>query len=119
MLFVQPSRKMPRTSKRSRNARRSRPSLSSRCSRISSAVASYALEIKKSAAKELADLPSKELSRIVEKISSLAMSPRPSSAEKLSGDAKYRIRQGNYRVLYEVRDAAHKVTIVNVDHRRE
>ena len=82
-------------------------------------MASYALEIKRSAAKELADLPSKELSRIVEKIQSFAVSPRPSGAEKLSGDVKYRIRQGNYRVLYEIDDAAHKVTIVKVAHRRE
>jgi mRNA interferase RelE/StbE len=82
-------------------------------------VASYALEIKKSAAKELADLPSKELARIIERIQSLAILPRPSGAEKLSGDDKYRIRQGDYRVLYEIDDDAHKVTIVKVAHRRE
>ncbi|HET6281022.1 MAG TPA: type II toxin-antitoxin system RelE/ParE family toxin, partial [Polyangia bacterium] len=71
-------------------------------------MASYGLEIKKSAAKELADLPSKDLSRIVEKVQALAAAPRPPGSEKLSGDEKYRIRQGNYRVLYEVDDTARK-----------
>lgn len=82
-------------------------------------MASYALEIKKSAAKELADLPSKELSRIVEKIQALAASPRPAGAERLAGESKYRFRQGNYRVLYEINDSARKITIVKVAHRRE
>jgi mRNA interferase RelE/StbE len=82
-------------------------------------VASYDLEIKKSAAKELADLPSKDLSRIVERIQALAIAPRPSGSEKLSGEDKYRIRQGDYRVLYEVDDTARKVTVVRVAHRRE
>jgi mRNA interferase RelE/StbE len=82
-------------------------------------VASYVLEIKKSAAKELADLPSKDMSRIVEKIQALAAIPRPPGSEKLSGEEKYRIRQGNHRVLHEVDDTARRVTVVKVAHRRE
>ncbi|HXI58673.1 MAG TPA: type II toxin-antitoxin system RelE/ParE family toxin [Polyangia bacterium] len=62
---------------------------------------------------------SKDLSRIVERIQALAVAPRPPGSEKLSGEEKYRIRQGNYRVLYEVDDAARKVTVVRVAHRRE
>jgi len=49
----------------------------------------------------------------------LALSPRPSGWEKLSADEKYRIRQGNYRILYEVDDTARRVTVVKVAHRRE
>lgn len=82
-------------------------------------MANYELDVKKSAAKEVADLPSKDIQRIVEKIQSLRTNPRPSGSEKLSGDDKYRIRQGTYRVLYEIDDASLTVTIVKVAHRRE
>jgi mRNA interferase RelE/StbE len=82
-------------------------------------VANYELEVKKSAAKEIADLPSKDIQRIVEKIRDLRSNPRPAGSEKLSGDAKYRIRQGTYRVLYEIDDLALTVTVVKIAHRRE
>jgi len=82
-------------------------------------VANYELDVKKSAAKEIADLPSKDIQRIVEKIQSLRTNPRPNGSEKLSRDDKYRIRQGTYRVLYEVDDATLTVTIVKIAHRRE
>jgi mRNA interferase RelE/StbE len=82
-------------------------------------VASYKVEVKKSAAKEISDLPSKDIQRIVEKIQNLHSNPRPSGSEKLSGDDKYRIRQGTYRVLYEIDDVTLKVTVVKIAHRRE
>ena len=82
-------------------------------------MANYEVEVKKSAAKEIADLPSKDIQRIVEKIQNLRSNPRPSGSEKLSGDDKYRIRQGTYRVLYEIDDATLTVTVVKIAHRRE
>lgn len=82
-------------------------------------MANYEVEVKKSAAKEIADLPSKDIQRIVEKIQNLRANPRPSGSEKLSGDDKYRIRQGTYRVLYEIDDATLTVTVVKIAHRRE
>ena len=82
-------------------------------------MASYRLFIKPSAAKELEALPSKDRRRIATKIQHLASEPRPAGTEKLSGQEKYRLRQGNYRVLYAVDDAQLAVTIVKIGHRRD
>ncbi len=68
-------------------------------------MASYKLLIKSSAAQELEALPRKDRSRIVAKIEGLAVNPRPAESEKLSGEEKYRLRQGDYRVLYSIEDA--------------
>ncbi|HEY5284190.1 MAG TPA: type II toxin-antitoxin system RelE/ParE family toxin, partial [Polyangia bacterium] len=57
--------------------------------------------------------------RVIAKIQLLASNPRPPGCEKLSGAEKYRIRQGDYRILYEIDDAAKLVTIVKVGNRRE
>jgi mRNA interferase RelE/StbE len=82
-------------------------------------VASYRLLIKPSAARELEVLPTKDRSRIVAKIQGLASNPRPPGSEKLSGEEKHRLRQGDYRVLYSIEDARTTVTIVKIGHRRE
>jgi mRNA interferase RelE/StbE len=84
-------------------------------------VASYKVVIKKSAAKELEDVPGKkDRQRLVEGIRALAENPRPVGAQKLSGARdKYRIRQGNYRVLYEIEDEVLIVHIVKVGDRKE
>lgn len=82
-------------------------------------MANYRLLTKRSAAKELEALPKKDLTRIVAKIRRLAVHPRPPGSEKLSGDEKYRLRQGDYRVLYSIDDKAMTVTIVKIGHRRE
>ncbi len=80
---------------------------------------SYKLEVKRSAAKEIGDLGKADCQRVVAKIQLLASNPRPHGCEKLSGAEKYRIRQGDYRILYEVDDATKVVTIVKVGNRRE
>jgi mRNA interferase RelE/StbE len=84
-------------------------------------VASYKLSIKPSAGKELEAIGSKvDRIRIVAKIAALAANPRPHGSEKLAGyDDRYRIRQGNYRVVYEIDDDASHVTIYKIGHRRE
>ena len=82
-------------------------------------MASYRLLIKPSAAKELEALPPKDRRRIATKIQHLASEPRPAGTEKLSGQEKYRLRQGNYRVLYSVDDAQLAVAIVKIGHGRE
>ena len=82
-------------------------------------MASYRLLIKPSAAKELEALPPKDRRRIATKIQHLASEPRPAGTEKLSGQEKYRLRQGSYRVLYSVDDAQLAVTIVKIGHRRD
>jgi mRNA interferase RelE/StbE len=82
-------------------------------------VANYKLLIKPSAAKELEALPRKDRKRIVTKLQRLASEPRPPGTEKLSGQEKYRLRQGDYRVLYSVDDDEARVVIVKVAHRRD
>jgi mRNA interferase RelE/StbE len=82
-------------------------------------VAHYKLLIKSSAAKELGAMPRKDRNRIVAKIEGLATQPRPPGSEKLSGEERYRLRQGDYRVLHSIQDAGLMVTIVKIGHRRE
>lgn len=84
-------------------------------------MALYKLSIKPSAGKELEAVGSKsDRSRIVAKIAALAANPRPHGSEKLAGyDDRYRVRQGNYRVVYEIDDDASHVTIYKIGHRRE
>jgi mRNA interferase RelE/StbE len=80
-------------------------------------VASYSLVITRSAVKELERVPTKDRRRIVERIAGLAHNPRPPGCEKLSGEDKYRIRQGDYRILYEIVDDRLVVTVVRVGNR--
>jgi mRNA interferase RelE/StbE len=82
-------------------------------------VASYSILFTRSAAKELENVPITDRRRIVARIGKLADDPRPMGAEKLSGDDKYRLRQGDYRILYEIRDAELIVTVVRIGNRRE
>jgi len=84
-------------------------------------VADYRLSIKASAGKELEAITDKPtLTRLVEKIKSLATQPRPSGSEKLAGRPNlYRVRQGNYRVIYSVDDQSRVVDVVKVGHRRD
>jgi len=82
-------------------------------------VASYRLLINESAAKELEGLGLADRRRIVDRIRSLSENPRPAGSEKLSGQEKFRVRQGDFRILYEVSDPGLTVTIVRIGHRRE
>ena len=82
-------------------------------------MASYSLRIKASAAKELEAALKKDRIRLAARIGSLATAPRPPGSEKLSGEEKFRIRQGDYRILYLIEDASATVTIVKIGHRRE
>ena len=81
-------------------------------------MASYRLLIKPSAVKELDSLPAKDRKRIVAKLQALAADPRPPGSEKLSAQEKYRIRQGDYRMLYSVQDEDSTVVVVRIAHRR-
>ncbi len=82
-------------------------------------MANYRLQIKPSAAKEIEAIPLKDRKRLVTKIRGLAEEPRPPGCEKLSGQEKFRLRQGHYRVLYSVDDTEALVVIVKVGHRRD
>jgi len=82
-------------------------------------MASYSIEIKKSAAKEIAALPRNDTERIIRKIQLLADDPRPHGCRKLSGEEKYRIRVGPYRILYQIEDEKLVIYVVKVGHRRD
>lgn len=82
-------------------------------------MAGYSVRITRSAAKELGDLPIQDRRRVVTRIGALASDPRPLGAQKLSGDEKYRIRQGQLRILYEIDDQEVVVTVVKIGHRRD
>jgi len=82
-------------------------------------MAKYKITIKKSAAKELEDIPKKDLRKIVKRIQSLAHNPRPAGCQKLSGQSRFRIRQGDYRIVYSIEDKDRVVDIVKIGHRRE
>ena len=79
----------------------------------------YDLRIKPSAVKELEALQAKDRRRIVSKIQNLAVEPRPQGCEKLTGQDRLRLRQGDFRILFEVDDSLRTVTIVKIGHRRD
>ena len=82
-------------------------------------MASYELVFKKSVAKDLRAFPKVDVKRILQRIRSLADDPRPPGCEKLSGQQRYRVRQGLYRIVYEIDDKVLIVLVVKVGHRRD
>jgi len=83
-------------------------------------VAKYRILIKPSAVKEIEAIsPKKDRQRIVGRISKLADNPRPPGCEKLSGQEKYRIRQGRYRIVYSIEDQDLIIYVVKVGHRKD
>ena len=84
-------------------------------------MAAYRILIKPSAAKEVEAVDSKaDRRRIVEKIAALAATPRPHGCEKLAGfDDRYRIRQGQFRIVYLIDDDLREVTIFKVGNRKD
>jgi mRNA interferase RelE/StbE len=80
----------------------------------------YRIELKRSAAKEIRAIGRKEdRARVVARIAALAEDPRPPGCTKLSGQEAYRVRQGDYRIVYTVADEALVVEVVRVGHRRD
>ena len=82
-------------------------------------MAGYKIFFRKSVWKDFETIPKIELNRILEKIESLSENPRPSGSQKLSGQERYRIRHGRYRILYSIQDKELTVWIVKVGHRKD
>jgi mRNA interferase RelE/StbE len=80
---------------------------------------SYTVEIKRSAEKEMDRLPDKIHNRISDKILALEINPRPIGIKKLQGENGYRLRVGDYRILYVVNDQLKRIFVYSVAHRRE
>ncbi|HMN23101.1 MAG: type II toxin-antitoxin system RelE/ParE family toxin [Ignavibacteriaceae bacterium] len=79
----------------------------------------YKIEFKKSASKELNSLPNKEIKRILNSIDQLSEEPRGVNSKKLSASKYYRIRVGDYRILYEVKDQILIIYIIKIAHRKD
>ena len=82
-------------------------------------MAAYKIYFKKSVLKDIKSIPDKDLRRIMKRIESLSKNPRPSGHEKLSDQDLYRIRQGNYRIVYSIKDNILTVWIIKIGHRRD
>lgn len=81
-------------------------------------MASYRLVFRKSVAKDLRPIPKADVARILRRIETLQQDPRPPGCEKLSGQERYRVRQGVYRIIYEIADGKLIVMVVKVGHRK-
>ncbi|MDZ7801141.1 MAG: type II toxin-antitoxin system RelE/ParE family toxin [Trueperaceae bacterium] len=81
-------------------------------------MARYRLRFKASVRKDLRPIPAKDVARILHRIQELAEDPRPQDCEKLSGQPRYRVRQGVYRIVYEIIDQELLIYVVKVAHRR-
>ena len=82
-------------------------------------MASFRIEFKKSAVKELHKISKKDLQKILSKIEQLSVEQRPFGSEKLTAKEQYRIRYGRYRILYSIVEKLQIVCIVKVAHRKE
>jgi mRNA interferase RelE/StbE len=79
----------------------------------------YKIYFKKSVWKDFQSIPKKDLKKILKVIESLSKDPRPSGCRKLSGRERYRLRWGEYRIIYSIQDDEMSVWIVKVGHRKD
>lgn len=79
----------------------------------------YNVFIRRSAQKQLSKLPTSDYLRIKQRILKLAYDPRPTDALKLTNREGWRIRQGNYRIIYEIQDDKLIVVVLRIGHRKD
>ncbi|TVR80850.1 MAG: type II toxin-antitoxin system RelE/ParE family toxin [Chitinophagaceae bacterium] len=81
----------------------------------------YEISITRSAAKELRSIPKHAIKRIVDNIDLLAQNPRPEGSKKIKGTKLnlWRIRIGNYQVVYDIQDKIKIIEIIKIGHRKE
>jgi mRNA interferase RelE/StbE len=82
-------------------------------------MAGYRIFFKRSVEKDLYDIPKKDVSKILDRIKTLENDPRPPGSEKLTGQERYRLRQGRYRIVYSIQDDELTIWIVKVSHRKD
>jgi mRNA interferase RelE/StbE len=82
-------------------------------------MASYEIKFRSSVAKDLRAIPNNDVKKILKRIDSLADNPRGQGCIKLSGQERYRVRQGNYRIVYEIKDSKLIVIVIKVAHRSQ
>ena len=79
----------------------------------------FQIILPKSVQKELDRLPDELVERILTRLAGLETNPRPADVKKLKGRAAWRIRVGDYRVIYEIHDRVLRIIVITVGHRRE
>ena len=79
----------------------------------------YKITFKKSVSKDLKSVPKSDVKKILAKVDSLAVNPRREGAVKLSRQGMYRIRQGLYRIIYEIRDSELVIQVIKIGHRSD
>jgi mRNA interferase RelE/StbE len=82
-------------------------------------MAEYKIYFKASVEKDFRTIPKKDLQKIILRIQALARDPRPPGHEKLTGQERYRIRQGHYRIIYSIQDKEFTVWVVKIGHRKD
>jgi len=82
-------------------------------------MAEYRIFFRKSVEKDLSSIPKNDVGRILKRIKSLENDPRPPGCEKLTGQERYRLRQGRYRIVYSIQDDELTIWIVMVGHRKD
>ena len=82
-------------------------------------MAAYKIFFKKSVWKDFERITKEDLERILKRIKMLSKDPRPPGCEKLTEQARYRLRQGRYRIVYSIQDDEHTVWVVKVGHRKD
>jgi mRNA interferase RelE/StbE len=82
-------------------------------------MAAYKVHFRESVEKDFSAIPKKDLKRILQRIKMLEENPRPSGCEKLTGQERYRVRQGQYRIVYSIQDYELTIWIVKVVHRKD
>ncbi len=82
-------------------------------------MAGYRIFFKRSVEKDFSGIPKKDVRKILNRIKTLKEDPRPPGCEKLTGQERYRLRQGRYRIVYSVLDDELSVWVVKVGHRKD
>ncbi len=82
-------------------------------------MAAYKVLFKASVEKDFTTIPKKDLKKLLNRIEGLAEDPRPPGCEKLTGQERYRLRQGRYRIVYSIQDDEHAVWVFKVGHRKD
>ncbi len=82
-------------------------------------MAAYKVHFKASVERDFTTIPKKDLKKILKRIEGLAENPRPLACEKVTGQERYRLRQGRYRIVYSIQDDELTVWVVKVGHRKD
>ena len=82
-------------------------------------MAVYKVHFRASVEKDFTSIPKKDLKKILKRIKGFVENPRPWGCEKLTGQERYRLRQGRYRIVYSIKDDGLAVWVVKVAHRKD